>query len=111
MKHILRGSRILFEAIHAVWSAASKVLTGQTCHELLETFVLFKVTGHNVKSLVLHVPSYSIIQNSPASGGLTITFFLVASDNAKGMKLYMRVEDKHDESLPGPPVSVPGMYF
>jgi hypothetical protein len=110
MKHILRGSRILFEAIHAVWSAASKVLTGQTCHELLETFVLFKVTGHNVKSLALHVhliPSSKPLLHLEASPLL----FLVASDNAKGMKLYMRVEDKHDESLPGPPVSVPGMYF
>jgi hypothetical protein len=38
MEHFSGGSRILFEAIHAVWSAASKALTGQTCHELLETF-------------------------------------------------------------------------
>ena len=38
MEHFSGGLRILFEAIHAVWSAASKVLTGQTCHELLETF-------------------------------------------------------------------------
>lgn len=57
MKHVSGGSRILFEAIHVVWSAASKVLTGQTCHELLETFgsIYCKVMGHNVKSLFLHV--------------------------------------------------------